>query len=154
MRCLILFFTLMFFSATTYSQEDYSDNLKGINTLAVLVDQNGNLKTNIEYTLKKELEMKLMDNNIKVSDDYYNAKYRLLVCIISQSIKEGYFTIITFDILEPAKLKRFNKEFHCRNYNALLTGVITESNLSNDILDLADALLDDLIYEIKKDNQK
>lgn len=81
-------------------------------------------------------------------------KYRLIVNIISQSIKEGYFTIITFDILEPAKLIRLNKEFHCRNYTNILTGVITERNISNDILDLADALLDNLIYEIKKDNQK
>lgn len=153
MKNIFICIIMLAISNFTYSQEDITENLKGIKSLAVTVSQTGNLVDNVEHSIKMIVESKLIDNNIKVLDNYNTSKYRLSVNIITHSLEEGYFVMIFIDLLEQAKLKRLNKEFYCRTYNDLLTVVAYNNNISKEIKELVNDLMDNIIHELKKDNQ-
>jgi hypothetical protein len=96
-----------------------------------------------------------LDNNIKVVDDYEKSKFRLSINIISQKHADGYTIFYSLDLLEPALLRRLNKDFFCRNYNEISLGFFYNRDVSFEVIsNWGSNSVDNFIHELRKDNQR
>lgn len=155
MKIILFFLILLLNSKIGLSQEFIENNLKGVKDLSVKVSHHGDLKMNFEDGMQTRIESMLLDENIKLSDDYNNSRYKLSLSVISKEDKDGYTFFISFDLHELVFIKRLNKDFYCRTYGSLNIGYLYYGDVSYEIIkNLASNLVTEFIHQYRKSNQK